>query len=348
VIKFKFLEILKTLKVGFGKDIAIDWGSRYCYTWSKQTGFEAFLSTVWLDDKDHIKAWGNANQASLAKYKPQPLIKNGYLTDFKLSIEYIKLLLNSILERFELIKPTIWIAINTQTHSSEVEGLDFVLTQAGVGKIHFVNQNLALAIHYNFDFKQTKTQTMLHFGQQQTLISTISSGGFIQEKVLNFGAQAIDTIIEDYIRNVYRLSVSIYDIENLKSLLAPGKFRTQIWGKDLLSDRIKSVDLEYNEIWNQTKSQIDNLTDLVKDYIMLLPDEIVNDLVDNGILVSGGGAMFGKICEYLQIKLNLNLFIDPDPRTTIISGMQKIIENKDDYLNSTYVPITKLNNRNMS
>ncbi len=324
------------LEMGFGKEIALDWGSRYCYAWSTKTHFKSYLSTVWLDDRDQVKAWGNANQASLTRYHPQVLIKNGYLTDFKLCINYIKLLLGETLDQYELVKPTAWIAVNQSAHQSEIEGLDFVLRKAGFGKIQFVNQNLALATHYNFDFTQSKTQTMMHFGQQQILLSTISSGGFIDQQTYSFGAQNIDNIIEDYIRNVYRLSVAPSDIENLKSLLSQDKPKTQIWGRDLQKDRIKNVELDYGEIWNQVKPQIDVLAELVQDYIKGLPDEIINDLVDNGILISGGGVMFGRICDYLQIKLNINLFIDPDPRYTIISGLEKIITNKNQYLKSEF------------
>jgi rod shape-determining protein MreB len=337
----KTVKKIPKLEIGFGKQIALDWGSRYCYTWSAKTGFGAYLSSVWLDDRELVKAWGNANQASLTRFHQQQLIKNGYLTDFKLCISFVRLLIGEMLDRFELVKPTAWIAVNTEAHQSEIEGLEFVLGKAGFGKVNFVNQNLALATHYNFDFTQTKTQTMLHFGQQQILVSTISSAGFIDQKAFNFGAQNIDNVIEDYIRNVYRLSVAPSDIEILKSLLTQNKPKTQIWGRDLLTDRIKNVELDYGEIWNQVKPQIDILTDLVKDYIKNLPDEIINDLVDNGILISGGGVMFGRICDYLQIKLNINLFIDPEPRQTIISGLEKIIKNQEEYLTSEFAPTFK-------
>ena len=337
----KTIKQVPKFKIGFGKQVALDWGSRYCYVWSVKTGFQSYLSSVWLDDRDQVKAWGNANQASLARYRQQSLIKNGYLTDFKLCISFIKLLIGETLDQYELVKPTAWIAVNTEAHQSEIEGLEFVLGKAGFGKIHFVNQNLALATHYSFDFAQTKTQTMMHFGQQQILLSTISSAGFINQKTYNFVAQNIDNVIEDYIRNVYRLSIAPSDIENLKSLLTQNQPKTQIWGRDLLSDRIKNVELDYGEIWNQAKPQIDILTDLVKDYIKNLPEEIINDLVDNGILISGGGVMFGRICDYLQIKLNINLFIDPDPKYTIISGLEKIIASQDEYLTSEFAPVFK-------
>jgi rod shape-determining protein MreB len=335
---FDFAKIFKFPKISFsfGKDVALDWGSRYCYIWSVKTGFRSYLSAVWTDDKDQVKAWGNANQASLTRYKLQNLIKNGYLTDFKICISYVKRLLGDLVDTVELVKPTAWIAVSTEAHKSEIEGMEFVLNKAGFGKINFVNQNLALALHHGYDFKQSKTQTILHFGQQQTLLSTISPGGFIDQKNHNFGAQNIDVIIENYIRNVYRLSVASSDIESLKSLLNPNKPKTQIWGRDLLSDRIKNVELDYGEIWNQVKPVIDNLTDLIKDYIQGLPDEIINDLVDNGILISGGGVMFGRICDYLQIKLNINLFIDPDPRTAIISGLSQIVQNQEKYLLSDF------------
>jgi rod shape-determining protein MreB len=331
------LKLVPKFNLGIGKAVALDWGSRYCYVWSAKNGFKSYLSNVWIDDKGNVKAWGNANQASLVRFKSQALIKNGYLTDFKMCVAFIKNLLGDNLNKIEMIKPTAWIAVNTSAHQSETEGLEYVLTQAGFGKIYFVNQNLALAVHHNFDFGETKTQTMLHFGQQQTLISTISQGGFIQQKAHNFGAQNIDTIIENYIRNVYRLSVSSSDIENLKSLLNPYKPKSQIWGRDLLSDRIKNVELDYGEIWNQVKPVIDSLTDLIKDYIQSLPDEIINDLVDNGILISGGGVMFGRILEYLQIKLNINLFIDSEPKQAIISGLAKIMTHQEEYLSSDFV-----------
>jgi len=318
-----------------GKDIAIDWGSRYCHVWDKKNGFNSYASQVWVDSKDQVQSWGNDQQAQLNRYKSLPVIKQGHIIDFNHCIQYMSYVLSQSLESFELLKPTVWMA-SSQWNQAELDAFSYILKESGAGKTHFVNQNLALAVDNNFDFAGQKSQCLLHLGNQMTLLSVISPTGFVLERNHAFGSQDLDRSIQAYLQRVYRLAVSINDVENIKKLLSADSQNTEIWGRDLVSDRIKNIEVNFREIWNQTKPLVEDLGNLVTNFIHELPEEVINDIVDNGIILSGGGCLFGKIRDYLQIKVGANVYLSEHPTESLIRGLQKIIQHKHEYLNSGF------------
>jgi rod shape-determining protein MreB and related proteins len=330
------LKSFPSLEIDVSRSIAINWGSQCFYIWTPKHGFISYSSFVWVDGREQAQALNRAEQNVQKNWKLVPTMKNGYITDFKICIDFLKKVLADCLGRFEIVKPTIWISVNPTAHSSEIEALQHVLTRAGAGKIHFINQNLALAISHKFDFAGQKSQLQVHLGHQLSLASIISPSGFIQEKQYFFGGQNIDNCIRDYVRRVYRLILSDTDVENIKKLLSPKNTQLEIWGRDLVSDRIKSVQIEFSEVWNQTRFQIDELGNLLRIFLHDLPLELVSDVVDNGILLSGGASRYGKVKDYLQVKLGINVFEVEEPDKAIIRGLKEIIKNKHEFLESDF------------
>ncbi|GAB4143184.1 MAG: rod shape-determining protein [Patescibacteria group bacterium] len=322
--------------IPFSKNIALDWGSRFCYTWSDRKGYDTLSSQVWVNDKGEMQInVDNASKLNGRLYQV-PTIKNGDITDFKLCIKFLNQLITDNLNQFELAKPNLWVAISSSAHPSEIEGLEYVLKQAGAGKVKFINQNLALAVHNNYNFGGLASQFLMHVGHQTTLLSLISPGGFVMEREVLFGGQNLDSAIQDYVRRSYRLSISPDDIEKIKKLLNPQNSRIEIWGQDLVTERIRSVELDFNEIWNQTKNLAEDLANIIKSFIHDLPPELINDLVDNGIIMSGGTASFGRLRDYLQIRLGVNVYLSLDPSTAVIRGLKRIVDNRNEYLKSRF------------
>jgi len=162
----------------------------------------------------------------------------------------------------------------------------------------------------------------------------ISLAGIVYSRSVRVAGDKMDDAILQYIKRKYNLLIGEHSAENIKMQLAdlmpekPGK-EMEIKGRDLVSGVPKTIKIHSSEIRNAISEQVDAIIDTVKNALEQTPPELSADIVDKGIVLTGGGALLKNLDKLLRKETGLPIIIAEDPLSSVVLGAGKVLDNID-------------------
>ncbi len=293
--------------------------------------FDKRNQTIMAIGKEAQKMLGRAPQY-ISVVKP---INFGIVTDFEATQAYLtKILENIYKEYFSILRPIALIGVPLNLTEVQMRGVIDAGLSAGFKKVYLIEEPIAAALGGNLDIDEAKGFLIVDIGGGTTEISVISLGGIVVGKSIKIAGDRFNQTIQNYVRLKYNLIVGESQIEeakiNIGSIIGKNNYYI-LRGRDAITTLPKEINLSSQDLREALNSHLEDLVDEIKDVINITPADLVGDIVNKGIYLTGGGSLLEGLDDYLEKNLNVKVNKFENPLHSVVLGLGKIIENFDYY-----------------
>ncbi|MBI2797869.1 rod shape-determining protein [Candidatus Saccharibacteria bacterium] len=327
------------------KRIAIDLGTSNTRVYVPKKGVvanEPSVVAVSIDD-NRIVAVGNEAKEMLGRTPDiitasKPL-KDGVIADYRITQALLKFLINRVAGKFRLTRPELMISVPIGITSTERRAVIDAALNAGARKVYIIRAPVAAAIGANVPIAAPAGNLVVDIGEGTTEVAIISLGGIVAENSVRIGGGKVDTAITDFIRKNHGLVVGSQTAEDIKKqvgsalpLKKPQKM--QIRGRDAVSGLPKTIELSSDDITEAISECLDDIILAVKAVLEQTPPELSSDIIDRGMIMTGGGSMLKNIDKLMTKVTGVPSYVAEEPMLCVAKGTGIAMENLDEYIRS--------------
>ncbi len=331
----------------FSSDLAIDLGTANTLVYVKGRGIilnEPSVVAVKKDSKGGKKVLSIGKEAkemvgrtpsNIEAIKP---LKDGVIADFEVNERMLRYFIKKSKSKTSIFKPRIIIAVPYGITQVEKKAVKESALDAGARQVYLVEEPMAAAIGSGLPVQDAMGSMIVDIGGGTTEVAVISLGGIVHSVSVRVGGNRMDTAIVNYIKKKYSVLVGETTAEKIKidygSVFAfedeeEDSKKISIKGIDLITGVPTSIEMSLLEIREALKEPVNIISSSVKDALEKTPPELASDIVDNGIMLTGGGALLKGLDKLLQKETGLRVAIYDDALFAVVNGVGMILDNID-------------------
>lgn len=264
-------------------------------------------------------------------------VRNGVIHNLEATQVMIRELLYKVQKISRIIKPKVVVSVPHDIPEVSKRTLQDALEKVGIGKILFMEQPAAAAIGSGLDLDKNDAQMIINFGAGTTHITLFNLCSAVYGKCINIGGDTLNKAIKDYIVNKYNLLVGDNSAEQCKIIAGSAvpvddlNERYLISGKDVIKNIPREIYLSPDEIRDSLVQPLAVIVSEVKTALERTPPELMRDIKENGIHLSGGGALLKGIDKLIENEIHIKCDFAENPLTTVVTGCGMVIEQPKKY-----------------
>ncbi|BCZ17906.1 MULTISPECIES: rod shape-determining protein [Helicobacter] len=336
--------ILDKLIGVFSHDVAIDLGTANTVVSVKGQGIiinEPSIVAVKLnkyDRMEEILAVGTEAKEMIGKTPAgvqaiRPM-KDGVIADFNITEKMIRYFIEKAHKRKSLIRPRIMVCVPYGLTSVERKAVKESAMSAGAREVFLIEEPMAAAIGAGLPVKDPQGSLIVDIGGGTTEIGVISLGGLVVSKSIRVAGNKLDASIVDYVRKTYNLQIGERTGEEIKIAIGSAielnpPLTMEVSGRDQVSGILNTIELNSEDVREAIKEQIREISNALKSVLEEVKPDLARDLVENGVVLTGGGALIRGLDKYLSNIVKLPVFVGEEPLLAVARGTSKAIEDLD-------------------
>lgn len=319
-------------------DIAIDLGTATTLIYMKDVGIvlnEPSVVAIDVKTGEPI-AVGHEAKEMLGR-TPQEIkavrpMKDGVIADF----EVVEIMLRTYISRVQksraLMRPRVIVCVPSGITAVETRAVRDSVEHAGVREVYLVAEPIAAAVGVNLPVDKPVGNMIIDIGGGTSEIAVMALNGIVSNNSIRVGGDEMDEAINQYVKKNYNLLIGDQTTERIKTQIGSAyklekEDKIQIRGLDLVEGIPKTITLTSEEIRDALKETISTVVTAVKQALEKTPPELAADIVDSGIIMTGGGAMLRNFDILLAKETNLNVSIAENPLECVVRGSGMILDN---------------------
>lgn len=326
----------------FSSDLAIDLGTANTLVYVKGKGIvlmEPSVVAVSVDhrSKNRVLAVGSDAKNMLGR-TPGNIVairpmRDGVIADFEVTEAMLRYFIHKVHNRRTFVRPRIIIAVPSGITQVEKRAVKESAESAGAREVFLIEEPMAAAIGANLPITEPTCNMVVDIGGGTTEVAVISLAGIVYSRSVRVAGDKMDSAIIQYIKRKYNLLIGEMTAEIIKMTIGnaspdPQDLETiEVKGRDLASGIPKILSIDSEEIRVAVSEQIDSIIETVKIALEQTPPELAADIVDRGIILTGGGALLKNLDKFLREETSLPITIAEDPLTTVALGCGKTLDN---------------------
>jgi len=321
------------------KDIGIDLGTANVLIYVKGRGIvlnEPSIVVVDTDTKTVIAVGAEAKEMlgrTPGKIKAIRPLKDGVIADFELTEIMLNAFIKKIKAKNLFSRPKILICCPTNITQVEKNAIIEAAERTGAKKVYIEEEPKVAAIGAGMDISKPTANMVLDIGGGTTDIAVLSLNGIVSSASVKVAGNSIDNDIIKYIREKYKLLIGEKTAEEIKieftNVFKPNKKeKKEIKGRDLITGLPKAIEITQDETKEATKESINRIIKTIKNVLEQTPPELSADIVEKGLILTGGGALLSGLIELLEEELTIPVLIAETPLTCVAEGTGILLENK--------------------
>ena len=327
----------------FSHDISIDLGTANTIVIFKGQGViinEPSVVAVRNDKygKNKILAVGHEAKEMVGKTPGSILavrpMKDGVIADFDMTEKMIRHFIEKAHRRKALMRPRIIVCVPYGLTGVERKAVRESAISAGAREVFLIEEPMAAAIGAGLPVKEPKGSLVVDIGGGTTEIGVISLGGLVISKSLRTAGDKLDNAIVDYIRRKYSLLIGertgeIIKIQIGSAISLDEPLSMQVKGRDQVSGLLNTIELTSEDVREAIKEPLKEISNALKDVLEQMPPDLAGDIVENGIVLTGGGALIRGLDKYLSEIVKLPVYVGEEPLLCVAKGTGKALEEID-------------------
>ena len=265
----------------------------------------------------------------------RPLV-DGVVSDFEVTEQMLKYFISKVhKERFSLIpRPRVVIGIPYGVTEVERRAVEEAATNAGAREVFLIEEPLASAIGARLPIQEATGSMIVDIGGGTTEVAVISLGGVVASRSYRIAGDEMDQDIINYARDNFNLLLGQRTAEEIKITIGSAipfaeRKETPMRGRDLVTGLPKEIKVNDEQIRQALSKSLRNIIEAVKATIEETPPELVADILDRGVVLSGGGALLKGLDKLLSEATSTKVFIADDPLTCMVRGAGIVLEDLD-------------------
>ncbi len=325
----------------FGKDMAVDLGTANTLVYAKGEGIVLnepsvvavnTITNAIIAVGEEAKRMVGRTPAHIVAIRP---LKDGVIADFDVTEKMLRYFIQKVHQRRSLARPRVVVAVPSGITGVEQRAVEEATIQAGARAAFIIEEPMAAAIGAGLPIHEPIGNMVVDIGGGTTEVAVISLGGIVTSQSLRVGGDEMDEAIISYIKRDYQLMIGERTSENLKvkigSAFALGDddMEDEIKGRDLASGLPKTVVVTAEEIRMAIEEPVSQVVQTVKDALDRTPPELSSDIMDEGIILAGGGALLRGLEERIRNETGMPVHTAKDPLLCVAMGSGKCLEEFD-------------------
>ncbi|MCP4114054.1 MAG: rod shape-determining protein [Desulfobacteraceae bacterium] len=327
----------------FSSDLALDLGTANTLVYVKGKGIvlsEPSVVAVRTDkrSKNKVLAVGSEAKRMLGRTPGNILairpMRDGVIADFEVTEAMLKHFIRKVHNnRRTLVRPRIVIAVPSGITQVEKRAVRESAELAGAREVFLIEEPMAAAIGAGLPITEPTCNMVVDIGGGTTEVAVISLAGIVYSRSIRVAGDKMDASISQHIKRKYNLLIGERTAEIIKTTIGnaypdPENLETiEVKGRDLVSGIPKILAIDSEEICVAISEQIDAIVETVKIALEQTPPELAADIVDSGIILTGGGALLKNLDKLLREKSGLPIIVADDPLSTVALGCGKSLDN---------------------
>lgn len=324
----------------FTKDIGIDLGTANTLVYLKGKGIIIREpSVVAIDVKtDMVKSVGQAAKdvvgrtpGSIVTVRP---LKDGVIADFDITTSMLQEFLRRALNSSVFARARVVICIPSGVTAVERRAVKESAEKAGAKKVSIVEEPMAAAIGAGLPVSEPTGSIVVDIGGGTTEVAVISLGGIVAAKSVRVGGDKFDVDILNFIKKKYNLLIGERTAENIKIEVGNAfpleeELSTEIKGRNLLTGLPENIIVTSTEIREALIDTLQEVLEAIRVTLERTPPELSADIIDQGIALTGGGALLRGLDKLISQETGMRVFVAENPLDCVALGTGKILENYD-------------------
>ncbi|MEK4424041.1 rod shape-determining protein [Solibacillus sp. FSL K6-1523] len=324
----------------FSKDIGIDLGTANVIIHVKGKGIVLNEPSVVAIDKKSGKVLAVGEEArqmvgrtpgNISAIRP---LKDGVIADFDITESMLKHFINKLDVKGFLSKPRILICCPTNITSVEQKAIREAAEKAGGKKVYLEEEPKVAAIGAGMDIFQPSGNMVVDIGGGTTDIAVLSMGDIVTSESIKIAGDVFDNDILQYIKKEYKLLIGERTSEAIKMTIgtvAPGgrSDSMDIRGRDMVTGLPRTIEIHSEEIEQALRESVSMIVQSAKNVLEKTPPELSADIIDRGVIITGGGALLHGMDQLLVNELKVPVFVAENPIDCVAIGTGIMLDNID-------------------
>jgi len=327
----------------FSKDMAIDLGTANTLVYVKGEGVvlnePSVVAIIENQGNTQVLAVGNEAKQMLGrtpgKIKAIRPMKDGVIADFEVAEQMIKHFIRKVHKGRTISNPQIVICVPSGSTNVERRAIRESADAAGARKVFLIEEPVAAAIGAGLPVAEPTGSMVVDIGGGTTEVAVLSLGGVVLSTSIKSAGDRFDESISEYMRVTHKLAIGEASAERMKkdigSACPPddgdGK-SISVKGRDLITGLPKEISISQRQISEAIAEPVAQIIDTIKRALEQTPPELSADIVESGIMLTGGGSLLGNLDKVLRRSTSLPVSIAEDPLLCVVMGTGKALEEK--------------------
>ncbi|WP_028587673.1 rod shape-determining protein [Desulfocurvus vexinensis] len=335
--------IIDTVLGFFSNDLAIDLGTANTCVYVKGQGIvlrEPSVVAVKQDNRGGRKVLAVGNEAkqmlgrtpaNIMAIRP---MKDGVIADFDVTQEMLKYFIMKVHNSRRLVRPRIIICVPTGITQVEKRAVKESAESAGAREVYLIEEPMAAAIGANLPITEPTSNMVVDIGGGTTEVAVISLSGVVYSKSVRVGGDKMDEAIMQHVKRKYNMLIGESTAESIKiqagsAYPSDNETEMSVKGRDLVSGIPQNITITSEEVRKAISEQVDAIVQACRIALEQTPPELAADIVDRGIVLTGGGALLKGLDQLLREETGLPITVVDDPLSTVVLGSGKALDNLD-------------------
>ena len=334
---------IKNLRRLFSHDVGIDLGTANTLVYLRGKGIVINEpSVVAINQKTgQVVAIGTEARAMLGRTPShilaiKPLV-DGVISDFEITEEMISYLLGrAVMGSNKIFSPRVVVGVPSGITNVEIRAVRDATSNAGAGEVHIIEEPMAAAIGMRLPVHDPVGNMVIDIGGGTSDIAIISLGGVVRSKNLRIAGDKFNSDIVAHVRNQFKILLGEKTAEMVKISIGSvlpthAPLEMPVKGRDLVSGLPKEIILTDTDIRDALSQSVESLIETIREVLESTPPEILSDIMNRGVYLSGGGALVKGLAELIESEINIPVHVAADPLTAVARGTGIILEDLESF-----------------
>lgn len=325
---------------GFIKDLGVDLGTANTLVYIKGKGIvtrEPSVVAIHAETKQVLAVGEEAKRmigrtpGNIIAIRP---LKDGVIADFDITKSMLKYLIRKALKRKTIFQPRVVVCVPSGVTEVEKRAVEEATIHAGARVAYLIEEPMAAAIGAGLPVQEPTGSMIVDIGGGTTEVAIISLGGIVTSQSIRIGGDELDESIVNFIKKEYSLLIGERTAEEVKIAIGTADLNSEvktmeIKGRDMVTGLPKTITVNSTEIYNAMKEPIYNIVDAIKSTLEKTPPELAADIMEFGIMLTGGGALFEGLDRLINKETGIPVHIADRPLDCVAIGAGKALESID-------------------
>lgn len=269
----------------------------------------------------------------IVTYRP---LKEGVVADYYITQKMLKYFISKSIGAFNIVKPDVVVSVPAGITSTEFRAVMNAAKEAGARDAHLVKEPLLASLGAGIPIHSSEGNMIVNIGGGTTEVAVISLGGIVEWSSLRVAGNKLDKSISNYIKKKYSLAIGESTAEQIKIKIGtaiPGRNQQElkIRGRDLITGLPKDLVVHSDEIAEAINPHLVDIVNSVQSVFNLTPPELSADIMEKGVIMSGGTSQLRDLDEFFRRSLGVQAYRAEDPFYCVSKGTATILSHLDVY-----------------
>ncbi len=268
-------------------------------------------------------------------------LKDGVIADYRTTEAMLRYFINKAVGGVRFIRPEVMVAVPGGITSTERRAVVDATLAAGAKAAYIIHEPIVAAIGANIPIGSPSGHMIIDIGGGTSEMAVISLGGIVASESVRIGGVKLDTAVQEYVRREHGLAIGDRTAEQIKiqigsAMYLEDKLEMEVKGRDIVSGLPKILKLTSDNITEAIQQELQGIVDTVKEVLQKTPPELSADVMDKGIVMSGGSSQLRNLHKLIADATGVPTYVADDTQLCVARGTGIALENLEAYKRSIF------------